>query len=1331
MADQDTPSGTDDKQCLEVELRDTRKRLKELTDLINRGVAVIFRWRLEPGASPVEYVSETVRQFGYTPEDFTAGRVSWPGITHPDDVPRLEAEVADYTARGERHFHQQYRIVTAGGEIRWIDDHTVAVHDDAGNLTHYEGMLLDITTQKQTEAALSRRDEELRLIVENTLDVLYTFDVRTGEVTYISPAVTRWHISPEEIIGRSVTDFIHPDDTEIVARDLETTVTTGKSFLSRFRLIVPDGRVVPVEEFGKPIWQDGAVVRITGVLRDITERVQAEEARSAMEQQFAQLFEAAPIPIALVTIEEDRYLAVNRAFEQLAEYSRDEVIGKTSREIGIFPDEPRMRQACMQLQQYGALRDYTAPYRTKSGAVRTALFAAQFIRISGREVLLTAAQDITERVRAEDALRTSEERFRALIEHSQDAVVMLDATGRFLYASPAAARINGYPLESFPAHSAFEIIHPDDLPTLQKNFQHLLQSPRGTLATQFRLQHANGEYRWVDATAQNLLDTPAIRAVVVNYRDITERKQAEEARRAMEWQFQLLFEAVPVPVTLTSVDAGQYLAVNRAFEQVTGYSRDDIIGQSVLDLNIFVHLEQHRQALEQLHQRGTLRDFVAQFYTKNGEVRTATFAGEFLDWHGKPALLTAALDITERVAAEEALQRAYAELEERVRARTAELTASNQALRESEERFHAFAELAPVGIFVGDASGEVTYVNERWSAITGWPREQALGTKWMDGIHPDDREYVTGVREVTFRERRESQLEYRYLTPDGIRKWLSVNVRPLLDADGAITGYIGTVLDTTARKQAEDALRAQTAILQLFFDCVPAAVAMFDTEMRYLAVSQRWHDDYGLNGRDIIGHSHYDVFPEIGERWKALHQRALAGEVLHCEEDPFPRADGTLDWVRWDLVPWRQPDGRIGGIIIFTEVITERKQAEEALQESETRYRALFENAADAIVLLDLQTLRFIDCNDLACQRLGYTREEFVRLTVPEIEATETAKKVKQHITDITARGSAAFETQHRSKGGAVFDIEVRANVIHFGGRPALIAIWHDITARKQAEAERERLLHAIEQWAAEMDTTISAIADGVIIYGPDGVIVRMNAATREILEMTDAIAALSIPERIAYYAIKTATGTRVALEDYPPVRALHGETVRGMVLSVTPDGDTRRWLSVSATPILTPDGDLLGAVATFADITEQRELQQRQEDLLHIVSHDLRIPLTVILGHMELLETDLRKRELDGELALHTSTITRNAHRLNTMIHDLVDMARLEGNQFGLELAAVPLREYLPDLRMRPGDDVHGDQLAQLARRRGAGHSRRSAAGAGGLRAAGTHHPQSADECV
>jgi PAS domain S-box-containing protein len=173
------------------------------------------------------------------------------------------------------------------------------------------------------------------------------------------------------------------------------------------------------------------------------------------------------------------------------------------------------------------------------------------------------------------------------------------------------------------------------------------------------------------------------------------------------------------------------------------------------------------------------------------------------------------------------------------------------------------------------------------------------------------------------------------------------------------------------------ALEAQAALLQsreellkIFVKNVPAAVAMLDRDMRYLEVSDRWCSDY-LPGREqILGRSHYEIFPDMPERWKEVHRRALQGEILRADEDRWEARDGT-HWARWEVRPWRTVEGSVGGILILAEVITRRKQMEESLRESEDRLRLLLDSTAEAIYGIDLEH-RCTFCNPACLRILGY-----------------------------------------------------------------------------------------------------------------------------------------------------------------------------------------------------------------------------------------------------------------------------------------------------------------------------------------------------------------------
>ena len=325
-----------------------------------------------------------------------------------------------------------------------------------------------------------------------------------------------------------------------------------------------------------------------------------------------------------------------------------------------------------------------------------------------------------------------------------------------------------------------------------------------------------------------------------------------------------------------------------------------------------------------------------------------------------------------------------------------------------------------------------------------------LKETWVDLLHPDDRkrainhfaEYLKNGSVGTY------ESYFRMLHIDGSWVWIWSRGQTLRDTEGKLTPLtVGTHIDITERKKIERELTEKKEQLSLFIEHSPASLAMFDTEMRYIATSRRWTNDYNLGNQNIIGKTHYEVFPEITQDWKDIHQRCLKGAVERNEEDSFERLDGSKEWIRWEIRPWHKSSGEIGGIIMFTEVITERK-------ESEILFKNLVEKSLVGVYIV--QKGKFVYVNPKFAHYLGYTLEEMLNIDnfrdivdesyIPT-ELEQWRKKVDVGIID-----DFHIELKYKRKDGEIIWADVFCGETIYKGSKAILGSFQDITERKKSE---------------------------------------------------------------------------------------------------------------------------------------------------------------------------------------------------------------------------------------------------------------------------------------
>lgn len=284
---------------------------------------------------------------------------------------------------------------------------------------------------------------------------------------------------------------------------------------------------------------------------------------------------------------------------------------------------------------------------------------------------------------------------------------------------------------------------------------------------------------------------------------------------------------------------------------------------------------------------------------------------------------------------------------------------------------------------------------------------------------------------------------------------------------------------------AEQSQANQAEILRLFLKYVPCGVAMFDRQMRYLMASQRWVDDYRLESvESIIGRSHYEFFPDLPERWQQIHQRCLAGTTERCEADCFERLDGSAQWIRWEVRPWYQASQKVGGIILFAEDITERRQAEISLKASQQQLQrqlaeieTIYRSAPIGLNVLDTD-LRFVRINQRLAEINGLSVEDHIGHTIREL-LPDLADAVEQVLRSILETGEPLLNVEISGETPAQPGVQ-RTWLESFlplkdGDRMIGIStVCEEITERKHIEAERQQTEKALRQIKEELESRVA-----------------------------------------------------------------------------------------------------------------------------------------------------------------------------------------------------------------------------------------------------------------
>ena len=417
--------------------------------------------------------------------------------------------------------------------------------------------------------------------------------------------------------------------------------------------LVPPGRLELAQTLKGGLFVAGSALVLYGLVRWEQRRSRRlagrlESTREVLERASRSLSEA----LVVVDVAERTIASCNEAAERLFGYSRDQLIGSPTRLLHVDEEHWRAfaRRSDPVLAREGVWRGDFEMQRADGTRIQTE-HTVSLVEPRGEERMkaVSVIRDVTGRKELEEELRRRERRQRAILGSISDVITVLDEDGTILYESPSLRRVLGWEPEELVGRSAFEMIHPDDRERVERAYRRVVETGEGPTKLEYRVRHADGGWRTLETRGMAAEGTD-LRGTVVVSRDITERRTGEA-------KFSAVFDVSPSGIALTTLEEGRFLAVNRTFEELTGYGRDEVVGRTVEEIDFWPEPSDRERIVEAVRRSGTVRSRETRLRSADGEIIDVLYSGSVVEIEGEEILVSVAQDIRERKEFERELER--------------------------------------------------------------------------------------------------------------------------------------------------------------------------------------------------------------------------------------------------------------------------------------------------------------------------------------------------------------------------------------------------------------------------------------------------------------------------------------------------------------------------------------------------------------------------------------------------------------------------------------------------------------------------------------------------
>ncbi len=1108
--------------------------------------------------------------------------------------------------------------------------------------------------------------ERFRLLVDQARDVVLLMDDRGRIVEANAAAERAYGYSAVELAAMTVADLRAPETLAALEDQWQAAAADGGVLFETVHRR-RDGSPFPVEVSSAVIELEDRPYHQSFV-RDISARRAAEAARQASEAFQEAMLACSPLPLMSVDLQ-GRVLTWNAAAERVFGWTAAEVIGRPN--PMVFPEAWQEYEANLGEVAGGVqLTGREIRRRRRDGTIIPVRLNAAPVREAGGEItaIIATLEDISEAKVLEAALRHSEERFRRAILEAPVPVMIHAEDGELLALSDTWVELSGYYRSELTTTAAWaERAYGDQAAEVQAVIAEAYGTTTARPRGEFRVRCRNGSERIWSFSSVGLGALPDGRRIGISMAaDITDRVEAEIALMEGRRRLTVLMDNLPGMAYRCLDTHGWPMAfVSRGGLAVTGYAPEQLLEGGDVAYEDLIHPDDRASVREEVAAAvaaGLPFEVEYRIVTADGGERVVWEKGQCVATENGPGrwLEGFVMDVTER-------RRAVADLEA------------------SEERFRLLSKASHDVIWDLDLATGTVWRSEGMEANFGYTIGDLETTKeaWLSRIHPEDRERVTAaLTEMLEGRAPEYNVEFRFRRKDGSYALVVDRAEVLQDAGGVPLRVVGGMSDITERRAAEEARHAAEERFRRAMEEAPFPVIIHAEDGEVLALSRTWTDISGYGLEDI---------PTVGD-WteraygggRALVQAgidALYGLTGRKAEGEFQVRcrDGSRrvwDFSSVGLDPL--PDGRRVAVSMAAD-ITERKAAEEALRRSEQRFRTLFDSAAVAVFVHDIDDGHIVDANHRALALHGATT--VAELNVEEVwleEGEYSHARALEYIHTAARQGEYRTEWMSPDAHGNLVWLDVLLTRVVLDDIPRVLAFTTDITDRKAAEAQLHKLSLAVEQspesivitnTAAEIEYVNQAFVDNTG-YGPD----EVAGQNPRVLQSG-----------------RTPRGTFAAMW----ATLSRGETWRGEMYNRRRDGSEYTEFAI-ITPIRDDGGHISHYVAVKEDITERKHMAEELERHRHHLeeqvaertaelteararaeaanlakstflanmSHEIRTPMNAIMGLAHLLGREAPTPSQAERLA----KIDEAARHLLAIINDILDLSKIEAGKLTLE---------------------------------------------------------------